>query len=418
MVEGLNLALFVTEAVIYFSLMTALLHFRHRIGLGVFLTALGVMHFVETYLAAVFYVALPFGVVSPGSSIFFAGKLVMILMLYMKEDASTVRQPIYGLFLGNLVTVAVAQVLLLHAPVDLGNGQKVDISFLADMGVLMVWGTALLYLDSLGMILLYERLGRIMPRLVVTRLAISGIAVLSFDQIGFYALLNHLYDAPFSVFVGGWLAKMLAVALYATMFALYQRAFHDHGAVMSRRPIRDIFSDLTFRERYEDLLSRTGRDALTGVFDRSRMEIEVPRMIREDLRAGKAASLVIIDVDQFKDVNDRFGHQHGDEVLRSVAGALQGALRQGDLLFRYGGEEFVVLLPSTPHEAAVDVADRLRLAISGSVRNGAGEAMTASLGLATAPDDGTGFNGVLAQADDRLYEAKRSGRNKVVGNAG
>lgn len=89
-----NLALFLTEAIVYFSVMTAFLHYRHILGIGVFLTALGVMHFLETYLAAVFYVQLPFGVASPGSSILFAGKLMMILMLYMREDAAVVRQPI------------------------------------------------------------------------------------------------------------------------------------------------------------------------------------------------------------------------------------------------------------------------------------------------------------------------------------
>ena len=158
--EMWNLVLFVSEAVLYFALMTTLLHLRTYIGLGVFLTALGVMHFVETYLAAVFYVALPFGIVSPGSSIFFAGKLMLILMLYIKEDASTVRQPIYGLFLGNLVTLAIAQLLLLHYSVEPTASQRADFSFLQDMGALMLWGTTLLYLDSIGIILLYERLGR------------------------------------------------------------------------------------------------------------------------------------------------------------------------------------------------------------------------------------------------------------------
>ena len=78
-------------------------HFRlrGRIGVGVFMCALGVMHFLETYLASVFYVALPFGIVSPGSAILFSGKLMMLLLLYMKEDAATVRQPIYGLLIGN-----------------------------------------------------------------------------------------------------------------------------------------------------------------------------------------------------------------------------------------------------------------------------------------------------------------------------
>src|ERR1700742_5382353 len=131
--EQINLALFVVEAIAYFAIMVTLLHFRHRIGLGVFLTALGVMHFMETYLAAVFYVALPFGVVSPGSSVFFSGKLLLILMLYLKEDAATVRQPIYGLFLGNLLTVGIGWVIQLHVAPDAGAGRGADFGFLREM---------------------------------------------------------------------------------------------------------------------------------------------------------------------------------------------------------------------------------------------------------------------------------------------
>ncbi len=145
--EFINLALFLVEAVLYFSVMTCFLHFRHKLGLGVFLTALGVMHFMETYLAAVFYIPLPFGVASPGSSVLFAGKLMMILMLYMKEDAAIVRQPIYGLFLGNLLTVAIAQLVKFHHVSTLTPGQPINTGFLDEMGILMVWGTAFLYLD-------------------------------------------------------------------------------------------------------------------------------------------------------------------------------------------------------------------------------------------------------------------------------
>jgi diguanylate cyclase (GGDEF) domain len=411
-----NLGLLLVEATVYFSLMTVLLHFRHRIGLGVFLSTLGVMHFVETYLAAVFYVAIPFGVVSPGSSIFFTGKLMLILMLYIKEDAAAVRQPIYGLFLGNLLTFLVAQIVLLHEPFVLPPDQIVDMPFLQNMGLLMLWGTALLYIDSIGVILLYERLGRWAPRWMVLRFAVAGIVVLSFDQIGFFALLHYLYDAPIDVFWGGWKAKMLAGGFYAALFALYQAIFRDRGVMFSNRPIGDVFNDLTFRERYEDLLARTGRDTLTGVYDRSRMEIEVPRLIRDDLREGAEASIAIIDVDHFKSVNDRFGHLSGDAVLKEIAAKLLAGLRPSDHLFRYGGEEFVLLMQRTGHEQAFDAVERLRRMLATGVTNEAGEPMTVSIGLATAPVDGQSFNVLLNVADKRLYEAKSAGRNRTVGH--
>ncbi len=141
-------------------------------------------------------------------------------------------------------------------------------------------------------------------------------------------------------------------------------------------------------------------------------------MIREGLRSNLQASLVIVDVDHFKSVNDRFGHQHGDDVLKAVASSMQQTLRDNDHVFRYGGEEFVVLLPATAHPDALLIAGRLRLAISEGVHNLAGEPMTISLGVATAPGDGSSFNALLAVADERLYKAKRGGRNRVVGEGG
>lgn len=416
--ELLNTALFVIEAIAYFVLMVSLLHFRQRLGLGVFLTALGVMHFMETYLAAVFYVSLPFGDVSPGSSIFFSGKLMMILMLYLQEDAATVRQPIYGLFLGNLLTVAIAWVLQLHQPLELTPGHPPDVNFLKDMGWLMVWGTAILYLDSLGIILLYEKLGDFMRRRVVLRFMISGLVLLTFDQICFFSGLHYFLGVPMEAFWAGWKAKMLAVGLYSLMFAIYEYHIRRDGVAASARSIGDLFGDLTFRERYNDLLERTGRDMLTGVYDRSRMELEAPLMVREALRQGQYATVLIIDADHFKDVNDGFGHLQGDEVLKAIATRLGTTLRSSDRIFRFGGEEFVAVCPGTNHEEALLLAERLRWTIVTSVKTPDDTPVSVSIGVATADEDGTGFTTVLSAADGRLYEAKKSGRNCVVGRSG
>src|SRR5579885_3778758 len=115
MTELENLLLLVGDALIYFAALGALLRSRTRIGLGAFFCALGVMHFLETYLAGIFYVALPLGVVtSPGSSVLFTGKLMMLLLLYIREDAVVVRQPIYGLLLGNLLLFALGALMRRH----------------------------------------------------------------------------------------------------------------------------------------------------------------------------------------------------------------------------------------------------------------------------------------------------------------
>src|SRR5689334_9433659 len=91
-----NMIVLALEATVYFLFLITLLHWRQRIGIGVFITVLGTMHFLETYLASAFYVPVPMATISPGSAVFFAGKLLMVLLLYVKEDAPTVRQLIYG----------------------------------------------------------------------------------------------------------------------------------------------------------------------------------------------------------------------------------------------------------------------------------------------------------------------------------
>ncbi len=415
--QWLNLGLFLIEAVVYFSVMTAFLHFRRSLGLGVFLAALGVMHFMETYLAAVFYVELPFGTVSPGSSIFFAGKLMMILMLYIKEDAATVRQPIYGLFLGNLLTVGIAQILQLHAAVTLPGGRAADMAFLDEMGWLMVWGTTILYVDAIAIILLYERLGRFVDN-VVLRFAISGAVMLTFDQVAFFSVLHILLGVPLPVFFGGWYAKLLAVLIYSSLFAVYLRIDQNDRWFASSRQIKDIFHDLTFRERYQALLAKAGVDGLTGLLDRGRYEVDGPELVRKSLAMRQSISMVIVDADHFKEVNDRFGHQRGDTVLRDLAACLSRSARSSDHLSRFGGEEFVILLSDTDHEKALEVAERLRVDIAANITRPDGAPLTVSIGVATAPEDGRTLDLILSRADERLYQAKNNGRDRVHGRLG
>jgi diguanylate cyclase (GGDEF)-like protein len=306
----------------------------------------------------------------------------------------------------------------LHQTVELAPGHSANLGFLREMGWLMVWGTALLYIDSLGIILLYERLGRFLRRRVVLRFMICGFALLTFDQIGFFSALHLFLDVPLSAFWDGWRAKMFSVCIYTLLFAIYELYIRRNGVGASARSISDVFSDLTFRERYHDLLERTGRDMLTGVYDRTRMELEAPVMIREALKQGQGATLVILDADHFKDVNDQFGHLQGDEVLKAITMRLGTILRSTDRIFRFGGEEFVAICPGTEHEDGLLLAERLRWTIATSVKTPDGKAVTVSIGVATADEDGISFTTVLSAADDRLYQAKKNGRNCVVGRSG
>jgi diguanylate cyclase (GGDEF)-like protein len=411
-----NVLLLTGEAVVYFAVMAALFRMRRRFGLGVFVCALGSLHFLETYLAAIFYMQAPFGTaLSPGSIVLFSGKLVMLLLLYIREDAAAVRQPIYGLLFGNFLIVALIMLMMKHDVVAPLPGQLPDFPFLNQMGGLMIWGTLLLFADSILLILLYERSASWLGRNIVARVAFSAAIVLTLDQIGFYMALRIFVGSPVEVFYGGWIGKMVAAALYASFAGAYLRWFESEGSRLDLRPrLADVFDALTYRERYQALLEQTGRDGLTGLYDRGRLERQGPRNFADAIAAGRAVSLILVDIDGFKAINDRHGHSAGDDVLRLVASKLSETMRSSDSIYRYGGDEFVVLSEGLAHEPALAVAERLRRTVEAS---SSGERMpvTISIGVASCPDDATTLTAVFASADARLYDAKLSGRNRVIG---
>lgn len=406
-----NCFLLLAEAIVYFGVMTTLFRLRDRAGIGIFMCALGVMHFLETYLASVFYVALPFGIVSPGSTVLFSGKLVMLLLLYIKEDASAVRQPIYGLLVGNGLMVLLVLLLRMHQVAPLPNGKTPDIGFIDEMGWLMVWGTTFLYLDSIAIILLYEKLGRWFAHHFFVRVAFASCCVLTFDQIGFFTVLHVVAGAPLQVLVGGWAAKMAAALVFSAGLFFYLRWF-EAPARRSPRGLSDIFEVLTYRERYEALVQNAGRDGLTGLLDRGRFESAGKAACAACMHSGKPLSLLIVDVDHFKSINDRFGHTEGDRVLRIIARALCDATGENGHVYRIGGEEFAILSP-LPHTVARLLGERIRLAIAATAEERL--ELTVSIGLASVSKEATGLAALFRLADARLYAAKAGGRNRLVG---
>lgn len=416
MVEFNNLLLLVADAIAYFAVLAGLFRLRHRLGIGAFFCALGVMHFIETYLASIFYITLPLGIVtSPGSSVLFTGKLMLLLLVYIREDAKVVRQPIYGLLIGNLLMVALAALMRHHSLAALGPDRLADFGFLDQMGALMVWGTALLFFDCILIIIAYEHSRRWLADRVFARLALAGALVLTFDQVGFYLGLHILTGAPLSVLVGGWAAKMGAVAIYSLLVGAYLRWFERsgrHGAKAAS--VADVFDLLTYRERYEDLLARTGRDALTGVFDRGRLESLGRATIEVAAQSGKPVSLLLIDIDHFKSFNDRYGHAAGDAAIKRIAHEVTATVRASDLVFRFGGEEFVVICEGLDKEPALALGERIRREVATSVE-GAGSRSTISIGIATCSAEAADYDALFQLADRRLYQAKAAGRNCVIG---
>ncbi len=415
MAEWNNLLLLLGDAVIYFAVLAGLFRARKRLGIGAFFCALGVMHFIETYLASVFYVSLPLGIVtSPGSSVLFTGKLLLLLLVYIREDAVVVRQPIYGLLFGNLLMVALAMLMRHHTPMALAPGHVIDFGFLDTMGSLMVWGTVLLFVDCILIILIYERTRSWLADSIFLRLAVAGAAVLTFDQVFFYAALHILTGAPPSVLVGGWLAKMMSVSVYAVLVGCYLCWFERPSVKRRSAPrISDVFDTLTYRERYEDLLARTGRDALTGVFDRGRLETQGRAMIEDAIGTGRPVSLLLVDIDHFKSFNDRFGHAAGDTVLKRISRDIMATVRATDQVYRFGGEEFVLICDGLSAGPALALGERVRREIAGGAEGG--ERVTVSVGISTCDSRAANYDAMFQVADQRLYQAKAAGRNCAIG---
>ncbi|WP_052128848.1 GGDEF domain-containing protein [Neosynechococcus sphagnicola] len=171
--------------------------------------------------------------------------------------------------------------------------------------------------------------------------------------------------------------------------------------------------------RMNDLLSMTVMlDSLTEVNNRQAMELKLPQQIQSARLLSQPLSLLMVDLDHFKDINDTYGHLVGDRALKLIAARLQRNLRTGDIPFRYGGDEFVVILSNTALYEAIQVARRLCQMNSEqflTIDHGLALQITLSVGVTTlqAIDDSDGLS-LLQRADQNLLRAKAAGRNQVI----
>jgi len=157
-------------------------------------------------------------------------------------------------------------------------------------------------------------------------------------------------------------------------------------------------------------------DPLTGLINYREFHRQLTEEVERFRRYGRPFSLLMLDVDHFKGINDAYGHLAGDEALRAIATLLQGEVRPTDLVARYGGEEFVMVLPETDGPAAVILADRLRSRVAGQaipLATAQTISLTVSIGLAACPENADSLQKLIGAADQALYVAKANGRNRV-----
>ena len=196
-------------------------------------------------------------------------------------------------------------------------------------------------------------------------------------------------------FLGGFAAQMAPVLLVAYIVTMFS-------------------ADIRYGLSKAKLLSET--DELTGLLNMRGFSIAANRLFGQALRYSRAVSVLMIDSDNLKAVNDAHGHEAGNRLLRQLTRLVHAELRFTDVMARYGGDEFIVLLPETPPKGALEVADRIRDAVAGAPleMDGKHVSCTVSIGIAGYPADGNTLDAVVARADRAMYQAKQQGRNRVV----
>jgi two-component system, cell cycle response regulator len=169
------------------------------------------------------------------------------------------------------------------------------------------------------------------------------------------------------------------------------------------------------RSQHQEMDQMLRRDPLTGLYNRRHLDEALTRELRCSRDCRRPLSVAMIDLDHFKAINDSFGHPIGDRVLADIGRLITSRIRQGDTFGRYGGEEFLLILPGTPARGAFLLLDQIRGLVAGQPFAGCGgRPVTFSAGIATTETGEVDPMGLISLADRRLYEAKRSGRNRIM----
>jgi diguanylate cyclase (GGDEF)-like protein len=320
-----------------------------------------------------------------------------------------------------LANVAVSIVSLLigwHLTLD-GSESTLRSGQLLNSARISMAGTSLLFVDVLGIILLYEFVSRFVGALL-PRMILSLFGIVIFDQV-FFTLMTQGVNAGLVVaIVSGLIGKVAASTFYAIVAFAYLRFGEPHAITTGTGDVADVFQTLTYRQKYEQARQRMVRDALTGLYNRAYFDEVLPQALGHAERHHESLSLLIIDTDNFKSINDQLSHMEGDAALKLIADVLQAEVRPSDTPCRFGGDEFVVLLSGADAAAAGSFAERFRAELLTRCQTAdppfPWACLTTTIGIATCPADGESLNPAdfFRIADRRLYVGKQAGRDTVI----
>jgi diguanylate cyclase (GGDEF)-like protein len=278
-----------------------------------------------------------------------------------------------------------------------------------------LWITVTLFLATL----LNHTIMRGLPGILICPAALLGGALASTTVIAF----RVSSDTDGLVTLSSIIGLAIYLSLMGVEFFTYIRRLHEvQGAVASQKQIlEDANAALQeqiskIHDLQEKLRDQANRDSLTGLFNRRYLEGTLQREMARCKREGTPIAMLLLDIDHFKLINDTYGHQAGDEVLRVFSRMLQESARAEDIVCRYGGEEFLLVLPKMPLEIARERGEHLLQLFEGTVV-AFGERrirVTTSIGIAGTPLHSDSAEGLIRCADEALYLAKHNGRNRVV----
>jgi two-component system cell cycle response regulator len=256
-----------------------------------------------------------------------------------------------------------------------------------------------------------ELVSQVQPDVILLDIEMPGL-----DGYGVLAALrarSDLADVPVVFLTGRTTTDDVILGLSRGAHDYLRKPF-DEGELLARVSaalrVKRLQDELRRRNAELDVVSRT--DVLTGLHNRRHLEESLRQLTSQARRYGQPFSIVMFDIDRFKGINDEYGHGPGDDVLRTIARRLQGSVRESDVIGRWGGEEFLALLPMTDLDGARTFAERIRAMIDWAevVIDGVGTVhVTTSAGCAA----GTDMGELLLRADEALYAAKKAGRNAV-----